>query len=93
MAALPSIDYWFVERRRRIHKTVDYFLLEFVGGSADDFDPQEVSGARWFPWEEAITRLTFDNERGVAAAAQRLWRERTAAPAGAAGPAAGEAVR
>ena len=90
LAALPSIDYWFVERRRRIHKTVDYFLLGFSGGSADDFDPQEVSGARWFPWEEAIARLTFDNEKGVAAAAQRLWQERFA---GAAEPATDEAVR
>jgi 8-oxo-dGTP pyrophosphatase MutT (NUDIX family) len=78
LAALPPIHYWFSEQGRRIHKTVDYFLLEFAGGSTDDFDPHEVSGARWFAWEEAIARLTFDNEREVAKAAHRLWRERGA---------------
>ena len=90
LAALPSIDYWFVERGRRIHKTVEYFLLEFAGGSADEFDPKEVSGARWFPWEEAIARLSFDNEKSVASAAQRWWQERAG---GAVGELASEAVR
>lgn len=76
LAPLPTIDYWFTDEGRRIHKTVDYFLLDYVGGSADDFDPQEVSGARWFAWEEGVARLSFANEREVAAAARRLWRER-----------------
>lgn len=71
---LGDIDYWFVEDGKRIHKRVDFFLLGYVTGSTDDFDPREVSGARWFPWDEALARLSFDNERGIARAARRAWR-------------------
>lgn len=85
VARLPSIEYWFVEGGRRIHKVVDYYLLDYAAGSADDFDPDEVSGARWFGWDEGIAKLSFDNEREVAAAARKLWRgggRDVAAPAG-----------
>lgn len=73
VAALPGVDYWFAERGgQRIHKTVDYFLLDYVSGSAEDFDPQEVSGAAWFSWDEAIERISFANERRVIEAARKL---------------------
>jgi 8-oxo-dGTP pyrophosphatase MutT (NUDIX family) len=72
VGALPPIDYWFVEGGRRIHKTVEYFLLEYVSGSAADHDPREVSAAAWFGWQEGLDRLSFANERRVAEAARRL---------------------
>jgi 8-oxo-dGTP pyrophosphatase MutT (NUDIX family) len=73
LARLPEIEYWFVQAGQRIHKRVAYFLLEYERGSEIDFDPAEVSGAGWFPWDEALGRLTFDNERRVAAAAREAW--------------------
>ena len=69
-AELPAIDYWFSRVDRRIHKRVDYFLLDDAGGSTDDYDPHEVDGAAWLPWDEALARLTFDNERRVVVAAR-----------------------
>jgi 8-oxo-dGTP pyrophosphatase MutT (NUDIX family) len=73
LAELPGVEYWFVERGlRRIHKRVEYFLLEYVEGDPADFDPQEVSGAAWFGWEEAIERITFANERRVLEEARKL---------------------
>jgi len=43
-----------------------------VSGDASDFDPQEVSGASWFSWDEGIARISFDNERRVLEQARRL---------------------
>lgn len=70
---LPDVEYWFTERgTQRIHKRVHYYLLAYVEGDAADFDPQEVSGAAWFPWEEGLTRLSYANERRVVATAREL---------------------
>lgn len=77
VASLAGIDYTFVERgMRRIVKHVDYFLLDYESGSESDFDPDEVAGASWFPWTEAIARLSHDNERRVAQEAYRVTRLR-----------------
>lgn len=78
VADLPGIDYFFVEKDgRRVRKHVDYFLLDYTGGDEADYDPAEVDGARWFPWEEALLRLSHANERRVAERARELA---TAAP-------------
>ena len=73
VAALPGIEYWFVERsQRRVHKQVEYFLLAYVSGDAADFDAGEVSGAEWFSWDAGIARLSFDNERRVVQSAHEI---------------------
>ena len=73
LAPLPSIDYTYeVDRRIRVTKRVDYYLMAYVGGSEHDSDPREVIAARWFGWQEALDRLSFDNEREVVRAAQRV---------------------
>ena len=55
-----------------MRKHVDYYLLDFVGGEATGFDLNEVDDARWFPWEEALARLSHVNERRVAERARFL---------------------
>ncbi|HEY2739122.1 MAG TPA: NUDIX hydrolase [Thermoanaerobaculia bacterium] len=73
VAPLPGVEYWFVERGPcRVHKKVDYFLLDYVGGHSMNFDPEEVSGTGWFSWEAGIARLTFENERKVVRRAKEL---------------------
>ena len=73
LAPLPSIDYTYdVEGRLRVHKRVDYYLMAYVEGSETDCDPREVIAARWYPWHEALTQLSFDNEREVLRSARRL---------------------
>jgi len=69
VAALPPVEYVFVEKGRHIRKRVDYFLLEYECGDTADFDASEVSGAAWFTLDEGLARLTFDNERRVVRAA------------------------
>ena len=77
VAPLSGVDYTFLERgKHRIRKHVDYFLLRYESGSETDFEPREVVAARWFPWAEAIARLSHANDRRVAEQAWRIVRER-----------------
>jgi len=82
LGPLPGIEYWFVQAGQRVHKQVDYYLLEYAGGSETDYDPSEVSSAAWFAWDDALARLTFDNERRVAEAAREAWQPRGAGGGG-----------
>ncbi len=73
---LAGVDYTFLERGvHRIRKHVDYFLLAYESGSEANFEPREVVVARWFPWLEAIAKLSHANDRKVAEQAWRIVRE------------------
>ncbi|HVS01818.1 MAG TPA: NUDIX hydrolase [Thermoanaerobaculia bacterium] len=77
VATLPSIEYFYLAPGGiRIAKLVDYYLMDYEDGSASDHDPREVEEARWFPWERALSALTYDNEREVVAVARRLAQQR-----------------
>ena len=52
LAALGSIDYWFVTEGRRVHKTVHHYLMRFLGGELSDEDV-EVSEVAWVPLQGA----------------------------------------
>lgn len=86
VAPLPEVEYWYVERGpRRIHKRVEYFLLDYVSGTTADFDPQEVSSAEWFSWETGLGKLSFENERRVVEEARSVLNGETAGAPGASG--------
>ena len=73
VATLPAIDYSFAEKDgRRVRKHVDYYLLAYVDGDENNFDIEEVDGARWFEWGDALRRLSHINERRVAERARQL---------------------
>jgi ADP-ribose pyrophosphatase YjhB (NUDIX family) len=78
LAPLGVIDFFFVApddgRPRRIHKTVHHFLLLAEGGELSDADG-EVAEVAWVPLGEVSDRLTFDDERQLVDAAQRLLAE------------------
>lgn len=63
-----SIEYDFVQDRRRIHKTVHYFLMEPVGGDLARHD-LEFEEVRWIGFDEAPALLTFQTERDLVALA------------------------
>ena len=66
IAALGTIDYWFVAEDRRVHKTVHHFLLLAVdpvdGLELSDADV-EVSEVAWVPLDELSERLAYADER------------------------------
>lgn len=74
-APLDSIQYTFVQRRERIHKTVHYFIMEPTGGDLGDHD-REFEEVRWVSFGEAPALLSFETERAlVELAASRLPEE------------------
>ena len=71
LAALGSIDYWFVTEGRRVHKTVHHYLMRFLGGELSDEDV-EVSEVAWVPLRELPSRLAYADERKLAEVADEL---------------------
>jgi 8-oxo-dGTP pyrophosphatase MutT (NUDIX family) len=56
------IEYFFVQRGTRVHKTVHYFLMEATGGDLAGHD-HEFDEVRWVPIEEARTLMSYPTER------------------------------
>lgn len=71
LAALGSIDYWFVTEGRRVHKTVYHYLLRFSGGELCDEDI-EVTEVAWVPIAELASRLAYADERRLVEVAAEL---------------------
>jgi len=71
LAALGSIDYWFVTDGRRVHKTVHHYLMRFSGGELSDEDI-EVTEVAWVPIQELPNRLAYADERRLAEVAGEL---------------------
>lgn len=67
---LDTIEYFFRAGDALIKKTVDFYLMLFVGGT---LTPQlsEVDDARWFELSDAIRHASFDSERKLLEDAQR----------------------
>jgi 8-oxo-dGTP pyrophosphatase MutT (NUDIX family) len=68
---LDSIEYWFVQRGTRIHKTVHYYLMEPTGGDLSAHD-HEFDQVRWVPFDQAASLLTFETERALVARAAEV---------------------
>ena len=71
LAALGSIDYWFVTEGHRVHKTVHHYLLRFQGGELSD-DDVEVTEVAWVPLRDLPSRLAYADERKLAEVAGEL---------------------
>jgi 8-oxo-dGTP pyrophosphatase MutT (NUDIX family) len=67
-APFDAIEYWFVQRGVRIHKTVHYFLMESTGGDLARHD-HEFESVRWVSFDSAPNLLTFETERDLVARA------------------------
>jgi len=59
---LGTIEYTFSLPRRRVHKTVHFFLMEPTGGDVSRHD-HEYEEVRWMPVGEARRLLAFDTYR------------------------------
>ncbi len=87
LAALGSIDYWFVTEGRRVHKTVHHYLMRFLGGELSDED-LEVTEVAWVPLRGAAVpvglRRRTPPRRGGRRTDRQAARRRARGPAAAA---------
>jgi ADP-ribose pyrophosphatase YjhB (NUDIX family) len=74
LGQLGTIDFWFVAEGRRIHKTVQHYLMRAVGGELSDADV-EVTEVAWVPLPEIAAQLAYPDERGLVDTAGRLLAE------------------
>lgn len=69
LSELGDIEYWFVEKGTRIHKTVRWWLMAATGGDVNNHD-HEFDLVKWMPLDEAVSSLSFADERNVLAKAE-----------------------
>ena len=62
LAELGTIDFWFIAEGRRVHKTVQHYLMRATGGTLSDADV-EVTEVAWVPLPELQQRLAYADER------------------------------
>ena len=68
---LTPVEYWYVFEGEKIHKTVYYFLMEYVGGDITKHD-FEMENVEWLPINEVALRLTYDSDKKVWQEAEKL---------------------
>lgn len=65
---IEKVEYWYqaakAGERVRYHKFVYFFRMTYMSGDVANHDA-EVNEARWFPADEAMTRLAFRSERAI----------------------------
>jgi 8-oxo-dGTP pyrophosphatase MutT (NUDIX family) len=71
VAEIGLIEYTFQRKGVRYRKAVLHFLMEAIGGDIADHD-EEYDRVEWVPLDEAVQRLTHENEAEIVRQAERL---------------------
>lgn len=62
---LPTIDWYFRDRGRLIHKFCHFFLVESVSGDAVPQEDEGITECVWCSLEHALETITYENAREV----------------------------
>ena len=73
---LKDIYYSYVDKRRKLHlnKTVHYFLMKYSHGDINT-DDSGVEDVVWIDIDEAIEKVTFENEKQALQRAKSVLRQ------------------
>ena len=63
--AVETIDWYFRFRGRLIHKVCHFFLMESPRARTCPQRDEGISACAWAPYEEAISRISYNNARDV----------------------------
>ncbi len=69
---IQDIDWYFRFRRRLIHKTCTFFLMESAAGEPCPQRDEGITACRWLPFDAAVTAVSYANARDVLRAAGHL---------------------
>lgn len=74
---LGDVQYWYYDKweKKRIFKTVHFFLLSYSGGDVQNHD-REVDEARWFSLSKAEELLSYPSERNIFEKAKAVIEEK-----------------
>jgi 8-oxo-dGTP pyrophosphatase MutT (NUDIX family) len=73
VAQLPTIDWYFRDHGKLVHKFCHFFLVVSTSGDAVPQLDEGITACVWVPLEQAVTQVTYDNAREVIRiAGQRL---------------------
>lgn len=68
ISKIGHVEYFFTFKTEasamRVFKIVYFFLMECVGGDISKHDA-EVVDVRWFPMDEAISIMKYEDEKGI----------------------------
>lgn len=71
---VETIDWYFRLRGKLIHKFCHFFLFESRTGEATPQFDEGITECQWFPFEEAVAQLGYENAREVLRRAGELTR-------------------
>jgi 8-oxo-dGTP pyrophosphatase MutT (NUDIX family) len=71
-APIQEIDWFFRFRRRLIHKTCAFFLMESVSGEPCPQRDEGITACRWLPFAAAVKAVSYANAREVLNAAGQI---------------------
>jgi 8-oxo-dGTP pyrophosphatase MutT (NUDIX family) len=69
VAQLPTIDWYFRDRGKLVHKFCHFFLLECVDGEATPQLDEGITECVWQPADAAVATVSYANAREVMEAA------------------------
>lgn len=65
---IDHIEYFYSHKEadltHRIFKIVYFFLMEYTGGDVSEHD-KEVDDCRWFPIDEAMKKVEYEDEEAI----------------------------
>jgi 8-oxo-dGTP pyrophosphatase MutT (NUDIX family) len=71
ISPIGQIQYYFVARNTRFHKTVAFYLMEADGGDVAVRD-HVYDLVQWFDLDEAVDRLSYPNEAEMVRRAREM---------------------
>jgi 8-oxo-dGTP pyrophosphatase MutT (NUDIX family) len=93
VAQLPTIDWFFRDRGKLVHKFCHFFLLECTSGEATPQLDEGITECLWLPADAALATVSYANAREVMLAGAEWLRRDGAEVAGASAEGPGSVAR